>query len=168
MVTHKIIRLSILFLSALILLLIFSSPSSFISLQAVAQKRNILKNQEKKDVKPTEEDTERALELYKQRCVKCHGVKSNGRGPLSSNLTPKPTNLRSNVWYRSTNPQKIRRVILGGGGAIGKTILMPANPDLRNKPKLMDALVYHIIHLVDRYPKKNKEKKNQTKKKKGK
>ena len=102
--------------------------------------------------KPSEETLEKAVALYKQRCAKCHGNKGTGRGTLSFKLNPKPTNLRSNVWFRSTTSKKIKRVILSGGGAIGKSILMPANPDLRNKPKLVAALVYYITRLVDRTP----------------
>ena len=106
--------------------------------------------------KPSEETLEKAVALYKQRCAQCHGNRGTGRGRLSYNLNPKPTNLRSNVWFRSTTPDKIKRVILSGGGAIGKSILMPANPDLRNKPKLVAALVYYITRLVDRTPPSSK------------
>ena len=107
-----------------------------------------------KQNKPSEENLEQARELFTERCVSCHGARGDGKGMLAANLNPRPANLRSNVWYRSTTPKKIKRVILGGGGALGKSILMPANPDLRTKPKLVNALVYYIIHLVDRDPKK--------------
>ena len=104
--------------------------------------------------KPSEDILDEARELFTQRCVTCHGKRGDGKGSLSGNLNPRPTNLRSNVWFRGTNAKRIKRVILGGGGALGKSILMPANPDLRNKPKLVNALVYYIMHLVDRTPKK--------------
>ena len=105
---------------------------------------------EPKENKPSEDMLEKAVELYQQRCVSCHGTRGDGKGVLSKNLNPRPANLRSNVWFRSTTPKRIKRVILGGGGALAKSILMPANPDLRNKPELVNALVHYIVHLVDR------------------
>lgn len=97
-----------------------------------------------------EEDAEQAKILFKERCAQCHGVQGDGRGPLAKKLDPRPTNLTSSFWFQSTDRKKIKRVILGGGGAIGKSILMPANPDLRTKPKLVAALIEHIIKLAPR------------------
>jgi len=93
---------------------------------------------------------ERARELFKKRCVRCHGSRGDGRGPLASHLSPRPTDFTSIIWYKNTSKTKIKRVILGGGGALGKSILMPANPDLRTQPKLVIALVEYIIKLVPR------------------
>ena len=93
---------------------------------------------------------ERARELFKERCVRCHGVRGDGRGVLASHLSPRPTDLTSSTWYKNTPKDTIRRVILGGGGALGKSIIMPANPDLRAQPKLVIALVDYIVKLVPR------------------
>ena len=97
-----------------------------------------------------EEDAERAEEIFKSRCTRCHGSIGNGRGSLASHLSPRPTDLTSAYWYKSTSVKTLKRVILGGGGAIGKSVLMPANPDLRNKPKVVAALVQYIINLAPR------------------
>jgi mono/diheme cytochrome c family protein len=93
---------------------------------------------------------ERARELFKERCVRCHGVRGDGRGVLASHLSPRPTDLTNPTWYKKTPKDNIKRVILGGGGALGKSIIMPANPDLRTQPKLVTALVDYIIKLVPR------------------
>ena len=97
-----------------------------------------------------EEDVEKAKILFKTRCVRCHGKIGNGRGALASHLSPRPTDLTNPYWFKTTNPKKLKRVILGGGGAIGKSVLMPANPDLRNKPRVVAALVQYIIDLAPR------------------
>ena len=104
-------------------------------------------------LRPSEEQLEKASELYAQRCANCHGTRGDGRGVMSSKLSPPPRNLRSYSWFKTTTPKHLKRVILGGGSAIGKSLLMPANPDLRNKPKLVSALIYYLEQLVDR-PKK--------------
>ena len=97
-----------------------------------------------------EEDMEEAMTIFRERCTRCHGSKGNGRGKLASNLSPRPTDLTNPYWFQSTSPKKLKRVILGGGGAIGKSILMPANPDLRNKPKVVAALIQYITQLAPR------------------
>ena len=93
---------------------------------------------------------ERARLLYKKRCVRCHGSRGDGRGVLASHLSPRPTDLTNATWYKNTSKNKIKKAILGGGGALGKSILMPANPDLRTQPKLVIALVDYIVNLVPR------------------
>ena len=101
-------------------------------------------------LRPSEELLEEASELYAQRCANCHGARGDGRGVMASKLNPPPRNLRSYSWFKTTTPKHLKRVILGGGSAIGKSLLMPANPDLRNKPKLVSALIYYLGQLVDR------------------
>ena len=93
---------------------------------------------------------EKARELFKERCVRCHGTRGDGRGILASYLSPRPTDLTSPIWYKYTSKEKIKKSILGGGGALGKSIIMPANPDLRTQPKLVIALVDYIINLAPR------------------
>ena len=100
--------------------------------------------------RPSEELLEEASELYAQRCANCHGSRGDGRGVMASKLNPPPRNLRSYSWFKTTTPKHLKRVILGGGSAVGKSLLMPANPDLRNKPKLVAALIYYLEQLVDR------------------
>lgn len=97
-----------------------------------------------------EEDAEKAKEIFQTRCVRCHGKIGDGRGTLASHLSPRPTDLTNSFWYKTTTPKTLKKVILGGGGAIGKSVLMPANPDLRNKPKVVAALIQYIIDLAPR------------------
>ena len=41
-------------------------------------------------------------------------------------------------------PFDIRKVILGGGQAVGKSMLMPPNPDLKAQPAVLRALLEKV------------------------
>ena len=98
--------------------------------------------------KPEEDDLDAARELYKERCERCHGRSMSGDGPLSAGLEPRPQDLKRHDWFeRVSNAERLRllkRVVIGGGLSVGLSALMPPNPDLRNKPKLVYALIYLI------------------------
>jgi len=98
--------------------------------------------------KPATSRLEEAKRLYVERCVNCHGVRGNGDGVLARKMSPRPRNLRSRAWFESLEyPERIKRLkrsIIGGGPAVGGSALMPPNPDLRNKPELLYALVYYL------------------------
>ncbi len=81
-----------------------------------------------------------ARDLFKQRCVACHGDGGKGDGPGAAALTPKPRNYPDKAWQASVKDEDIKKVILQGGAAVGKSPAMPANPDLEGKPEL-DGLV---------------------------
>ncbi len=83
----------------------------------------------------------KARSLYRTRCAACHGPRGKGNGPAAAGLNPKPRNLRDAKWQRSVSSRKISRVILRGGPSIGKSALMPPNPDLRKNRPLLKALV---------------------------
>jgi len=98
--------------------------------------------------KPSAEQLEAAKELYTARCANCHGAQADGRGVLSSKISPRPRNMRSKAWFESLDYEarikRLRRVIIGGGPAVGGSALMPPNPDLRTKRELLYALIYLI------------------------
>jgi len=79
-------------------------------------------------------------ELFTSRCAPCHGPSGRGDGPGAVALTPKPRNYTDLSWQRSVKDDDIKKTILYGGAAVGKSPSMPANPDLEGKPEL-DALV---------------------------
>ena len=152
--TKKYLSIFSLILCSFIFLMDLSSTSTLvdISLKTVQAEPSIVAVP-RPTFRPSEEMLEQASELYAQRCANCHGSKGDGKGVMASKLNPPPRNLRSYAWFKKTTPKYLKRVILGGGSAIGKSLLMPANPDLRNKPKLVEALIYYLEQLVDR-PKK--------------
>ncbi|MFM2415508.1 MAG: hypothetical protein RL385_231 [Pseudomonadota bacterium] len=71
----------------------------------------------------------------------CHGETGKGDGPASAALNPKPRNYADAVRQQSVSDEQLRKVITGGGPAIGKSPLMPAQSDLISKPDVVEGLI---------------------------
>lgn len=82
-----------------------------------------------------------AQEVYAQRCVLCHGPRGLGNGVAAENLRPKPRNLGDRAWQKATPDADIASIIVKGGAEVGRSMMMPANPDLAAKPEVVRALV---------------------------
>lgn len=82
-----------------------------------------------------------AAQVWKLRCMTCHGVDGDGDGPQARHLAVKPRALRNKTWQASVTDEHLRTVIVEGGQAVGKSPVMAANPDLRKHPEVVDALV---------------------------
>jgi mono/diheme cytochrome c family protein len=80
-------------------------------------------------------------DIFAQRCSTCHGTTGKGDGPAAANLTPKPRNYTDSAWQAGVSDAHIREIIVKGGAAVGKSQLMPPNPDLENKPEVVEGLV---------------------------
>ena len=76
-----------------------------------------------------------------QRCAPCHGPEGRGNGPSSAALNPKPRNYHDAAWQKSVTDEAIAKTILEGGMAVGKSDIMPSNPDLEQKPDVIAELV---------------------------
>ncbi len=81
-----------------------------------------------------------AKEIFAARCTACHGTSGKGDGAAAAALTPKPRDYTSKDWQASVTDAQLKKVIVGGGAAVGKSAAMPPNPDLEGKPEL-DGLV---------------------------
>ncbi|MBX3023941.1 c-type cytochrome [bacterium] len=82
-----------------------------------------------------------AQDIFKNRCTMCHGASGKGDGPAGVALNPRPRNWTDAAWQKATPDEEIEKAIVGGGQAVGKSVLMPANPDLTNKPEVVKALL---------------------------
>lgn len=82
-----------------------------------------------------------ARSLFQNLCSTCHGRDGRGDGVAAASLDPKPRDYTDKAWQASVTDDHIRQVILGGGPAVGKSPLMPASPQLRDKPEVVDELV---------------------------
>jgi mono/diheme cytochrome c family protein len=89
----------------------------------------------------TQVDTKAAKEIFDARCSACHGTSGRGDGPGAAALNPKPRNYTDKAWQSSVTDEQIKKTILLGGAAVGKSPIMPASPDLDSKPEVVDGLV---------------------------
>jgi mono/diheme cytochrome c family protein len=81
--------------------------------------------------------------MFTNRCTPCHGTTGHGDGSGAAALNPKPRNYTDVAWQKSVTDEQIKKTILYGGAAVGKSPSMPANPDLDGKPEL-DGLVAKV------------------------
>jgi mono/diheme cytochrome c family protein len=92
----------------------------------------------------TEEARKEASDIFKDRCVTCHGEQGHGDGPGASNLMPKPIDFHNSNWQVSVSDADIAKAIVQGGPAVGLSNQMQPNPDLEDKPGVVAALVERI------------------------
>jgi mono/diheme cytochrome c family protein len=81
-----------------------------------------------------------ADQIYKSRCAMCHGAAGKGDGAASAALNPKPRDFSDPAWQKTVTDVQIEQIVVGGGPAVGKSPLMPANPDLTGKGDVVHAL----------------------------
>lgn len=86
-------------------------------------------------------------EVFATRCSTCHGVAGKGDGVAAAALNPKPRDITDKAWQKSVTDDHLKKVIVEGGAAVGKSPLMTANPDLKDKPAIVDGLVAIIRDL---------------------
>lgn len=89
---------------------------------------------------PSPEAMKEAKQLFGTVCSTCHGAAGKGDGAASAALTPKPRDFSAGDWQKATNDAQIEKVILEGGAAVGKSPVMPGNPQLKGKPEVVAAL----------------------------
>ena len=86
----------------------------------------------------------KAHEMFTSRCATCHGPDGRGNGPGSVTLNPKPRNYHDKDWQTKVTDEDIKKAVVYGGAAVGKSPNMPANPDLDSKPEVVGGLVQII------------------------
>ncbi len=82
--------------------------------------------------------------IFAEKCVPCHGEKGKGDGPAAAALNPKPRDYTDKAWQASVTDEQIKKTIVYGGAAVGKSPNMPSAPDLDGKPEVVDGLVKYI------------------------
>lgn len=89
-----------------------------------------------------------ARKIWVERCANCHGERGHGNGPGAKILAVEPRALSDSGWQHSVTDEHIEKVILEGGQAVGRSPSMAANPDLRTKPEVLEALVQVVRDLA--------------------
>ena len=81
-----------------------------------------------------------ARTIFQTRCSPCHGAEGKGDGATARGLNPQPRNFQDPAWQTKVSDTDIERIIELGGAAVGRSPLMPPNPDLTAKPEVIKAL----------------------------
>ena len=79
--------------------------------------------------------------MFATVCATCHGSDGTGNGPAAETLKPKPRNYTDAAWQASVTDDDLRKTILKGGQGVGKSPMMPGNPQLESQPEVLDGLV---------------------------
>lgn len=88
-----------------------------------------------------------ADQLWTTLCSTCHGATGKGDGPVAAGFPVKPASFADPEFQKTRDDETIAKVIVEGGGAIGKSPLMPGNPQLAGKPEVVQALVKKVREL---------------------
>jgi mono/diheme cytochrome c family protein len=81
-----------------------------------------------------------AKTIYDARCALCHGATGKGDGVAAAGLSPQPRDLTSAEWQTSVTDEYVETIIKFGGSAVGKSAVMPPNPDLQAKDDIVKGL----------------------------
>ena len=79
--------------------------------------------------------------MFESLCVTCHGSTGHGDGPGAGALQPKPRSFAEVAWQDSVTDEHIKKTIVFGGAAVGKSAMMPAQPQLKGNDAILDGLV---------------------------
>lgn len=90
---------------------------------------------------PPSAAAEEAKNIFQMRCVICHGQAGKGDGPGAASLDPRPRDYSDKAWQASVTDEDLKKVIVQGGAALELSPIMPPNPDLGQKPEVLDALI---------------------------
>ncbi len=82
-------------------------------------------------------------EVHRANCAKCHGPGGKGDGPAGKLLKTKPADWTDKARMSKLSDSDLFNVIKGGGGAVGKSKLMPAWAG-----KLSDDQIHDVIAFI--------------------
>ncbi len=92
-----------------------------------------------------------AEQLFATICATCHGMDGTGNGPAAASLNPKPRNYTDAAWQASVTDEHLKETLLKGGAGVGKSPMMPGQPQLAEHPEVLDGLV-KIIRGFGKHP----------------
>ncbi len=95
----------------------------------------------KNPIKATKASIQKGKEIYEKKCVLCHGVEGDGKGPASTGLNPKPTNFRDSHGEKMSDGEQFWKITTGRGG-------MPSfAKDLTEEER------WHVINYINTFTK---------------
>ena len=78
---------------------------------------------------------------YKNLCADCHGEKGDGKGPLAETMNPAPANYQNCDVLSKVSDEDIKKVIMEGTQAIGKSAAMQGFKKKIKDPAVLDLLI---------------------------
>lgn len=82
-----------------------------------------------------------AKTVFDSLCLTCHGGSGHGDGPGAAALDPKPRSFADAAWQKAVTDEHIKKVIVYGGAAVGKSPMMVAQPQLKGNEAVLNGLV---------------------------
>jgi cytochrome c551/c552 len=89
--------------------------------------------------------------MFSTLCATCHGADGSGNGPAAAQINPKPRNYTDPAWQASVTDKQLKETILKGGAGVGKSPMMPGQPQLKDHPEVLEGLV-QIIRKFGKHP----------------
>ena len=80
--------------------------------------------------------------LYTSYCVGCHGEAGKGDGPAAKALPVRPANHTDGTVMNQLPDKFLIEIISKGGGAVGKSPVMPAWGGQFNEKQMRDIVAY--------------------------
>jgi cytochrome c oxidase cbb3-type subunit 3 len=100
------------------------------------------------------EDAAAGKELYKMRCAQCHGEDGKANTAIAKALQPPPRDHSNGNYMNKLDDEHLTKVIKGGGTAVGKSVIMPPQADLKDDQ--IANLIAYMRSLADPPYKKTK------------
>jgi hypothetical protein len=85
-----------------------------------------------------------AQQVWDAKCSTCHGAQGRGDGAAGAVLDPKPRNFTDRGWQGRVKDDHLKKIIVEGGAAVGLNANMAPNPELKDKPAVVDELVKKV------------------------
>jgi mono/diheme cytochrome c family protein len=88
------------------------------------------------------QDQSEGKKLYLTYCSSCHGEDGKGDGPASRSLPVKPANHADGAVMNKFSDKFLLEIIAKGGGAVGKSAMMPGWGGQFKEKQLRDIIAY--------------------------
>lgn len=85
-----------------------------------------------------------ANQVWEAKCATCHGPEGRGDGPAGAALDPRPRNFHDRGWQGRVKDDHLKKVIVEGGAAVRLSANMAPNPELKDKPAVVEELVKKV------------------------
>lgn len=86
-------------------------------------------------------NVEAGKQLYQMRCAPCHGPDGKANTPTAQALNPKPRDHTDGSYMNKLSNEHLYQVIKRGGAAVGKSPIMPPQPDLSDQ-QIRDLIAF--------------------------